>query len=73
MSTLVAPSIRAGKFLLVFAWIVEVCAAAVGFLFAYLTLIAKNPDPQDIGNQITLYIAAIPFVIVGLVFVLVFT
>ncbi len=67
MSALVAPSIRAGKYLLVFAWIVELCAASAGLLFAYLLLFVKNADPQDASNQVTLIIAAIPFVIVAIV------
>jgi len=58
-----------GKFLYGFAWIVELCAASAGFLFAYLTL--TKIGQQDIGNQtpadIRLILATIPFVIVGIV------
>jgi len=67
MSTLIEPSIKNGKFLYIFAWIIEICAASAGLIFAYLTLFGKINGPQDSGNQINLILAAIPFVIVGIV------
>ena len=69
MLTINEARVSNGKFLYAFAWIVELCAASAGFLFAYLTL--TKTGPQDIGNQtpsdIRLIVATIPFVIVGIV------
>jgi len=67
MSKLIEPSLRAGKFLIRFAWAVEICAASVGLLFAWLILFSKSADLQNTDNQIRLFVAAIPFVIVAIV------
>jgi hypothetical protein len=69
MLTINEARVSNGKFLYWFAWIIELCAASAGFLFAYLTL-AKTGQ-QNMANQTTedihLILATIPFVIVGIV------
>ena len=67
MSTLIAPSKKAGKFLLIFAWIVELSAASVGLLFAWLILYGKVSGMETTHDQLTVILAAIPFVIVAIV------
>ena len=67
MSSLVAPSVKTGKFLLRIAWIVEIIAASVGLLFAWLALFPNNVGPEDTNTKVTLIVSAIPFVIVAIV------
>ena len=67
MSALIEPSKRAGRFLLIFAWIVEICAASVGLLFAWLILFSKVSGLETTNDQLTVILAAIPFLIVAIV------
>ncbi len=67
MSALIEPSKRAGLFLLRFAWTVEICAASVGLLFAWLILFSKVSGIGTTNDQLTVILAAIPFLIVALV------
>ncbi len=67
MTALIAPSKKAGRFLLVFAWIIEICAASVGLLFAWLTLNSKTSGLETTNDQLTVILAAIPFLIVAIV------
>ena len=67
MTALIAPSKKAGRFLLIFAWIIEICAASVGLLFAWLTLYSKTSGLETTNDPLTVILAAIPFLIVAIV------
>lgn len=59
--------------LIVCAWIIEICAAGIGFFFAYSTGIStlkylgRNPDELLIDPEISVVLAMLPFMIIGVV------
>jgi hypothetical protein len=73
MSTSIEPRVKAGKFLLKLAWFIEIGAALVGLALAWFILFAqieniKNPDGSlSTKDQIIVFVAAIPFVIIAIV------
>jgi hypothetical protein len=73
MPSTVEARAKQGKFLIYIAWFIEISAAVVGLAFAWFTLLQRKGQIETSGltitasDQMMIFVAAVPFVIVAMV------